>query len=86
MRIKINTTWEEDLEERRQFYAKLTYSERLYYFMRAHKKFNFHKILITFVDLKICNAKIQKGPYVELFIPDKEFNFYNDYNNYNPFN
>jgi len=42
-RIKINTTFEEDEEERRQFFAMLTYSERLRYFFKLKKKINFRK-------------------------------------------
>jgi len=41
-RIKINTTWEEDEEERRQFFAGLTYSGRLRYFFKLRNKFNFN--------------------------------------------
>jgi len=42
-RIKINTTWEEDEEERRQFFLALSYSERLRYFFKLRNKFNFNK-------------------------------------------
>jgi hypothetical protein len=42
-RIKINTTWEEDEEERRQFFASLSYSERLRYCFKLKNKFNFNK-------------------------------------------
>jgi hypothetical protein len=42
-RIKINTTWEEDEEERRLFFVGLSYSERLKYFSKLRKKFNFNK-------------------------------------------
>nr|WP_294945916.1 hypothetical protein [uncultured Mucilaginibacter sp.] len=42
-RIKINTTFEEDEEERRQFFVELSYSERLRYHFKLRKMFNFHK-------------------------------------------
>ena len=42
-RIKINTTWEEDDEERRQFFAGLSYSERLRYCFKLRHKYNFNK-------------------------------------------
>jgi hypothetical protein len=40
-RFKINTTWEDDKEEIRQFFADLSYSERLRYFFKLRNKFNF---------------------------------------------
>jgi hypothetical protein len=42
-RIKFNTTWEEDEEERRQFFAGLSYSERLRYCFKLRHKYNFNK-------------------------------------------
>jgi predicted RNA methylase len=42
-RIRINTTFEEDEEERRQFFLGLTYSERLRYHFELREMFNFHK-------------------------------------------
>ena len=42
-RFKINTTWEEDEEERRQFFAGLSYSERLRYFFKLRNMTSFHK-------------------------------------------
>ncbi|HEY2583730.1 MAG TPA: hypothetical protein VGI43_18110 [Mucilaginibacter sp.] len=42
-RIKINTTFEEDEEERRQFFASLSYSERLRYYFKLRHKYNFNK-------------------------------------------
>jgi len=42
-RIKFNTTWAEDEEERRLFFQNLSYSERLRYFFKLRKKFNFNK-------------------------------------------
>ena len=42
-RIKVNTSWEEDAEERQQFFLDLSYSERLQYFFKLKNKFNFHK-------------------------------------------
>jgi len=42
-RIKVNTTWEEDEEERRVFFHNLSYSERLQYFFKLRSMTNFHK-------------------------------------------
>ncbi len=42
-RIKINTTWEEDEEERRVFFANLSYSERLRYYFKLRDMVNFQK-------------------------------------------
>jgi hypothetical protein len=42
-RIKINTTWEEDQEERWQFLAKLSYSERLRYYFELRDMTNSQK-------------------------------------------
>jgi hypothetical protein len=42
-RIKFNTTWEEDEEERRLFFAGLSYSERLRYCFKLRNKYNFNK-------------------------------------------
>lgn len=42
-RIKVNTTWEEDAEERRLFFTKLSYSERLRYYFKLRNMTNFHK-------------------------------------------
>jgi len=44
-RIKFNTTWEEDEEERRQFFENLSYGERLRYCFKLRHKFNFNKTL-----------------------------------------
>jgi len=41
-RIKVNTTWEEEAEERRAFFAKLSYSERLRYYFKLRNMTNFH--------------------------------------------
>jgi len=43
MRIKVNTTWEEDAEERQKFFAALSYSERLRYYFKLRDLVNFHK-------------------------------------------
>jgi len=43
-RIKINTTWEEDEQERRQFFTALSYSERLKYCFKLRKKFHFNRL------------------------------------------
>jgi hypothetical protein len=42
-RIKVNTTWEEDEEEQLQFFASLSYSERLRYFFKLRNASNFHQ-------------------------------------------
>ena len=42
-RIKFNTTFEEDEEERRQFFASLSYSERLRYYFKLRDLVNFQK-------------------------------------------
>lgn len=42
-RIKVNTTWEEDEEERRQVFAGLSYSERLRYYFKLREMTKFHK-------------------------------------------
>ena len=54
-RIKFNTTFEQDEEERNQFFASLSYSERLKYYLRARKFSNFHKLPIPKDDLRICS-------------------------------
>ena len=52
-RIKINTSFEEDEEERRQFFAKLSYAERLRYYLKSRHLVNFHKPPLKRFDLKI---------------------------------
>jgi hypothetical protein len=42
-RIKINSTWEEDEKERRDFFIGLSYSGRLKYFFKLKSKFNFNQ-------------------------------------------
>jgi len=42
-RIKLNTTREEDAEERMQFFADLSYSERLRYGFKLRHKYNFNQ-------------------------------------------
>lgn len=42
-RFKVNTTFEEDEEERRAFFLQLSYSERLRYYFKLRNMFNFHK-------------------------------------------
>lgn len=54
-RIKINTTWEEDAEEIRRFFAALSYSERLRYFFLLRKKFNFN------------NQPLEKGKIFKIY-------------------
>lgn len=41
-RIKINATFEEDEEERRQFFLGLSYSERLKYYIKTSNILKFH--------------------------------------------
>lgn len=57
-RIKFNTTWEEDEEEKRQFFASLSYSEQLKIFIKLRKLVNFHKESLKRFDLIICNHKL----------------------------
>jgi len=42
-RFKVNTTFEEDENERRQFFADLSYSERLIYYFKLRDMTLFHK-------------------------------------------
>ncbi|WP_345100928.1 hypothetical protein [Mucilaginibacter panaciglaebae] len=42
-RFKINTTWEEDEKERREFFEGLSFSERLRCFYKLKEKFSFDK-------------------------------------------
>jgi hypothetical protein len=42
-RFKINSTWEEDEEERRIFFSSLSYSDRLKYFFKLRRKYNFNR-------------------------------------------
>jgi hypothetical protein len=63
MRIKFNTTWEEDEEERRQYFASLSYQERLKCFIRTRKKFNFHKGSVKRFDFIIGDFKLRSAPY-----------------------
>ena len=62
MRIKINTTWEEDEAERREFFAGLSYSERLKNFIKARKKWGLYESHLITHDLRICDS-IQLVPY-----------------------
>ena len=43
MRIKINTTWEEDKESQQRFFAGLSYSDRLRYYFKLRDMVDFHK-------------------------------------------
>jgi len=52
-RIKFNTTFKEDEDERIRFFASLSYSERLRYFLKARKLINFHEPPLERFDLKI---------------------------------
>jgi hypothetical protein len=45
-RIKFNTTWEEDEEERHKFFAGLSYSERLQHYFKLRNMVNFNRQLI----------------------------------------
>ena len=42
-RIKINTTFDEDEQERMRFFAALSYSERLRYYFKLRTMVNFDK-------------------------------------------
>ena len=42
-RLKINTTFEEDEEERKQFFTNLSYSDRLRYYFKLRSMVNFSK-------------------------------------------
>jgi hypothetical protein len=61
-RIKFNTTWEEDEEERWQFFAGLSYGERLIYFIEGRKKINFHRSAPKRFDLTICGQFDLRAP------------------------
>jgi len=63
MRIRFNTTWEEDEEERRQFFASLSYGELLKYFVKARKRFNFNPPPLKRFDLIIGDFKLLGCPY-----------------------
>jgi len=41
-RIRVNTTFEEDEEQRNQFYSSLSYSERLRHYFKLRDMTNFH--------------------------------------------
>ena len=41
-RIKFNTTFEEDEDERIRFFASLSYSERLRYYFKLREMIKFH--------------------------------------------
>jgi hypothetical protein len=63
-RIKINTTWEEDEEERRLYFVGLSYPERLKCFLKARKKLNFNKPPLKRFDFVVCDFKFLMGPYL----------------------
>jgi len=42
-RIKVNTTWQEDDDARRKFFAGLSYGERLRYYFELREMTNFHQ-------------------------------------------
>jgi hypothetical protein len=42
-RIKVNTSWEEDEEERLKYFAGLSYSERLRHYFKLRNLANFDK-------------------------------------------
>jgi hypothetical protein len=54
-RIRFNTTFEQDEEERRMFFASLNYPERLKYYLKARKFSNFYKLPVPKDGLKICS-------------------------------
>jgi hypothetical protein len=41
--LKVNTTFEQDEEDRRKFFAGLSYSERLRYYFKLRNTTHFHK-------------------------------------------
>jgi hypothetical protein len=44
-RLRVNTSWEEDAEEKRLFFSNLSYSERLRYYFKLRNIVNFNKVL-----------------------------------------
>lgn len=54
-RIKFNTTFEEDEEERNRFFAALSYSERLRYYFKLREMVKFH------------NKPIEKGRIFKIY-------------------
>jgi len=64
MRFKINTSWEDDEEERRLFFASLSYKQRLKHLLDTRKMINFHKEPVRRFDLLICNRAINPPPYL----------------------
>jgi hypothetical protein len=55
-RIKFNTTWEEDEEERRVFFASLNYPERLKYYLKSRKLLSLFRIPpVEKDDLRLCD-------------------------------
>jgi hypothetical protein len=63
-RIKFNTTWEEDEEERRKFYASLSYGERLKYLIEGRKRIHFrHNPPSKYFDLRFCDFELPKAPF-----------------------
>ncbi len=58
--IRFNTTWEEDQKERALYFAKLSYSEKLQYFLKVQKKWGVSSGLRY--DLTICDP-ISLAPY-----------------------
>ena len=63
MRIRFNTTWQEDEEERRQFYSSLTYGELLKVFVRSRKLFNFHPDKKRYDRFNFSDSKLPPCPY-----------------------
>ena len=55
-RIKINTSFEEDEIERRDFFISLSYSDRLRHYIKSRHLVNFHKPPLKRFDLKIDSS------------------------------
>jgi len=55
-RIKVNTTWEEDEEERRKFFADLSYSERLRHYFKLRNMTNHKKQYSTGKIFKVYHS------------------------------
>ena len=63
MRIKVNTTWEEDEEERRKYFDALPYQERVRYLTYNVVKFAWVKRPTVVIGLKVGYSKLQfKAP------------------------
>jgi hypothetical protein len=64
MRIKFNSSWEEDEEEKRQYFAALSYSERLKFYLRSRKVIRFHPENLKRFDFRLSDSRLPKAPYL----------------------